>query len=212
MVLNSDAQILVKSAPYEKVGEVYDFLYDLKIILFENNCDSEGFHIVEHILLRPRCEDCLDGTKPAIDMQKCLNPQSAQPIIIVNENGKGDTVLTIGEASKFPNDVKDPYSFWITVVASENWKRFNHPTNRAYFEQTLRGETPAHIGVRVCWLTNEQMYDFETAYKKWLLELAKHKPDICAVDEAMKHLVEFLNTLTCHCCGEEEADLKLACV
>ncbi len=195
MVANSEEKILVQSAsPYKTVADAYAYLVELQAALFGNNCDSEGFHIVEHILLRPRCEDCLDGSKQAIDLRKCLNSKKIET-----------------PNPHFEPDIADPYSFWITVVASTQWQRFKHPTNQAYFEQTVRAETPAHIGVRVCWLTNNQMYDFETAYGTWLIELAQHAPDRCAVDEAAHNLVLILNDLACHCCDNEEADDTLTC-
>jgi uncharacterized protein len=195
MVLNPDEKIVAQSVSFfEKVGDAYDFLKDLKAAL-DNPCDSEGFHIVEHILLRPRCEDCLTGDKPAIDLRKCLNS------VFSIENG----------TPQYKPDVSDPYSFWITVVASTNWKRFGHPNNRAYFEQTVRAETPAHIGVRVCWLTNDEMFDFETAYGAWLVELAQHTPDRCELDERTSNVVRVLNRLSCHCCGDAEKDEPLLC-
>jgi hypothetical protein len=196
LVLNLDEKILVKSTSFfETVGQVFDFLTFLKTVLFDNNCDSEGFHIVEHILLRPRCEDCLGGIKPAIDLRKCLNAN----------------VTTVNGTPQYPNDVSDPYSFWITVVASKNWKRFGNKMNQAYFEQVLRAETPAHIGLRMCWLTNDELFDFETAYGNWLVELAQYTPDRCEVDEMATNLVTVLNRLTCNCCDSVETSDELMC-
>jgi uncharacterized protein len=196
LVLNPDEKVLAKSISFfEKVGDAFDFLTQLKAAVSNDTCDSEGFHIVEHILLRPRCEDCLGKEKPAIDLRKCLNAN----------------VPMIDGTPQYPNDVADPYSFWITVVASKNWKRFSNKMNQAYFEQTLRAETPAHIGLRMCWLTNDELFDFETAYGNWLIELAQYTPDRCEVDEMATNLVTVLNRLTCNCCDSVEESDELMC-
>ena len=215
MVLNPSEKIVAQSVSgYKKVVDAFNFLVKLKASIANDACDSEGFHLVEHILLRPRCEDCLDGKKAAIDLRKCLNPMAKTLTIndkVTKEIEKKGSEITVIGTPQYDNDVKDPYSFWLTVVASKNWKRFGHPNNQAYFEQTLRAETPAHIGLRMCWLTNDEMFNFETTYGAWLRELGQHTPDRCEVDEAALNLVNVLNGFTCNCCGETEKSEELTC-
>lgn len=187
-ILDSKRKIIAQSyAGLKTTEELKNLLLELKAIAFNEDCEAAGFHIVEHILLRPRHKDCCKD-HPALVLQK----------------GTGTPPTT--------TKVPDPYSFWITVVAADAWQHFQHPANRQVFEQTLRMETPAHIGVRICWLSNEEMYEFEVAYGRWLTELNNPKPDRCDLDEQAKLFTEVLNGLSCPvCCGADEAPMDLLC-
>lgn len=66
----------------------------------------------------------------------------------------------------------DPYSFWATVVIPYWPRRFQNPNFRQFFEDTLRREIPAHIGLRICWLDPKQLKTFETHYQAWLKALS----------------------------------------
>jgi hypothetical protein len=48
---------------------------------------------------------------------------------------------------------------------------------RAYFENKIREEAPAHVMLKICWLNNELMRAFEVRYKKWLEQLAAYSLD-----------------------------------
>lgn len=102
---------------------------------------------------------------------------------------------------------KDPYSFWITVVAPAETARFADPDFRTYFEHEFRLEMPAHISARFCYLTPDDMYKFEEAYAVWMFEKARcSPPNNCKVDAAAAQLVEVLNALPCSCaCAGKEA-------
>ena len=60
---------------------------------------------------------------------------------------------------------------------------------RRFAEQTIRMETPAHLGVKICWVSKEQLDLFQTVYCAWLAELAKPEPDR---DDLHQKLVELL--------------------
>lgn len=128
----------------------------------------EGFHVVEHILLRP--------TEP------------------------DNALLKLSLGCVLEETPKDPYSFWITVVAPAQTGRFADPDFRAFFERELRLETPAHIAVRFCYLEREDMSEFEEAFGVWRFEKAKcDPPNYCRVDEALNKLVEVMNEMPCGC-------------
>ncbi|MCP4254199.1 MAG: hypothetical protein GY775_12480 [Candidatus Scalindua sp.] len=74
------------------------------------------------------------------------------------------------------NENADPYSFRISIVLPYWPKNFQKWTFRKFFEETIRKETPAHIAVKICWVSCLQMREFEEVYKKWLQEKAKKKP------------------------------------
>jgi hypothetical protein len=48
---------------------------------------------------------------------------------------------------------------------------------RRFAEQTIRMETPAHLGLKICWVSKESLKEFGQLYCKWLAELAKSEPD-----------------------------------
>lgn len=190
-VCDDDRKFLARSAPgisIETVADAGAFLTLIKETLFNESCDSAGFHIVEHILLRPRVAHCVGDDEPALKVKDCCKS---------TEHGYA----------------ADPYSFWITVAAPQNWRRlrgeypfvsgsFQPNANHRFFERLVREHTPAHIGVRVCWLDNDQLYRFERAYGTWLTELNAPHTDSCDLDKSTEKLVAILNELDCPCCQE----------
>ena len=115
---------------------------------------TEQVYIVEHLLLRPRNIPGLqfpDGD-PLLDV--CI---------------PGDCSMC-GE--------EDPYSFRFTVVLNgEEGLAAKGLEFRHFAEQTIRMEAPAHLALKICWVSTDQFNEFETAYCAWLAELAKEEPD-----------------------------------
>jgi len=71
----------------------------------------------------------------------------------------------------------DPYSFRISVVLPHWPMHFDNMVFRNYFERKIREEAPAHLQVRVCWVSNETLRQFETCYKEWVESLAAYSQD-----------------------------------
>ncbi|MCR8557643.1 hypothetical protein KXD93_08315 [Mucilaginibacter sp. BJC16-A38] len=150
---------------------------------FNNECDAEGMHLIEHILLRPRDNTfamapvCLDA-----DCDFC------------------------GE--------QDPYSFRISVVLPYWPVHFQSMAFRSYFENIIRQELPAHTIVKVCWVNDVMLYNFENAYKAWIIALANYSADkttLPVFEAANKTLLQLLFTLhseypvaTLHDCVESK--------
>jgi hypothetical protein len=67
---------------------------------------------------------------------------------------------------------EDPYSFRASVFLPYWTEQFNNMNFRAYFENIIRAEAPAHIMLKVCWISNEQMRQLEVDYKQWINALA----------------------------------------
>lgn len=113
------------------------------IAYFERYGQAEGFHVVEHILLRKRTA--------------------------------GDTFMEVqldaaGECTC--PEVHDPYSFRMSVLLPSWPRRFQDLKFRALVEDTLRREAPAHLFLRICWLSHAQMKGFEAVYNAWCDRLA----------------------------------------
>ncbi|MBT8184983.1 MAG: hypothetical protein KJN76_09085, partial [Eudoraea sp.] len=156
---------------------------------------SEKVFVVEHILLRPR---------------------NAPSLILPD----GDPFLPVC-IDKDCNlcGEEDPYSFRITVVLNgEQGVANGGIAFRKFAEKTIRLETPAHLGVKICWVSEEQLQQFETDYCDWLTELAKAEPDKISLHNKLVKLIETFNNLksvypqaTLHDCedGDDENRVRL---
>jgi hypothetical protein len=166
----------------------------LKTYIRDTYLEAEGFHILEHILLRPRTvppppiaktrsseEDASPESEPILD--------HFLPIAVTPE----DASTLIGEPQHQHLIWQDPYSFWITMVLPYWPTRFQNMNFRRFVERTLRLEAPAHIALRIAWVGPGQMRAFEDAYRTWLeqLALATQGAD-CNLTGALNRLIELL--------------------
>lgn len=130
-------------------------------------CEVEGFHVIEHILLRPKneYEDLL--------FEVCLNTDC----------------FFCGE--------DDPYSFRITVVLPYWMEKFldDKMKIREYVDRLFRQETPAHIHVKICWVSNRQMRLIDWHYRRWLEENAKRFPDKDRLTRRLNALISIMGRL-----------------
>lgn len=139
------------------------------------DCPPEGMHLVEHILLRPRF------SPPVI---AGMSPEDVYQMFHVCLNEECDFC---GE--------EDPYSFRISLILPYRHERFQNPEFRYYFENMVRTEAPAHCLLKICWVNNTMMNEFERAYKKWLEALADYESDLIHKQPKMDPLREASNTL-----------------
>jgi len=127
--------------------------------------ETEGFHLIEHILLRPK-------TSTDELLRVCVNKECKNCLGFI-----------------------DPYSFRATAVVPYWPERFQNFDFRKFFEMTVRMEAPANVHVKICWVTQDQMKSFETNYKKWLEQISKKKPNKKLIKKAQDELVKVLQTL-----------------
>ncbi|MET0392564.1 MAG: hypothetical protein ABW019_05460 [Chitinophagaceae bacterium] len=155
-----------------KPAEADELKGTIEMLAFPECCAIRGFHIVEHILLRPKDDDYLPLFDP----------------VIVPDLSAGQT------GDKADNGViADPYSFWITVVAPAWLPEFKNNSNaQNRFEHLVRRECPAHIAVKFCWLSAREMYWFESFYLQWLYENGLEKPNERELTGHVNDLVTFL--------------------
>ena len=172
-------------ASYQEATRALRRFWRLYDALVRSHCTDtfhEGFHLIEHILLRPVLK----------------HPSSLMDVCIP------DDCHFCGE--------EDPYSFRISVYFPFWPVRFRMTEARTYIENYIREQAPAHIQVRICWLENGQMYQLETAYKRWLRLRSQLAADPEAYSKALIMLLEVMNSLIdvhpeafLHDC-EEDAD------
>lgn len=124
----------------------------LRLIDFlRNDFSEEGMFLVEHILLRP------DVTSP---------------------DGLSDQFMPVCTKRGESCEPIDPYSYRVTVVLPGWTYRFGDMDFRAFMEDLIRRELPAHILARICWIgerkgsvpdNENDMLRFEESYKAFLL-------------------------------------------
>lgn len=165
--------------------------------------NSEGLHLVEHILLRPRCnpEDCRceQYNKQCDDETGCRFVWPAQDDDPCTE--EKDICFVPGA---------DRYSFIATIVLPAWPERFRKKENRALLENILYREAPAHILLRILWLAPHDFCCFETKYKGWGRWLAQKKN--CVDDFSVCDFLAFLfdrnyecldDCMVCLPCGDD---------
>lgn len=110
----------------------------------------------------------------------------------------------------------DPYSFRISLVLPYWPSHFNNMNFRAYFENLARSESPAHCMLKICWINQDSMLQFELAWFIWINAMANYYSDKTAVNGsflqgANDNLLSILNSLhseypvaTLHDCTESK--------
>jgi hypothetical protein len=119
---------------------------DLNVVVdyFADLAQARGFHLIEHILLRPR--------------------GAADPLLPVQLDEGADCPCV---------EVTDPYSFRMSIILPSWPTEFQDTRFRSFVEDTIRREAPAQVIPRVCWISHAQMQDFERHYRAWEESLAQ---------------------------------------
>ncbi len=143
--------------------------------------NAEGMHLVEHILLRPHCVDgdCKCVIEPCDAYTRCRFVWPVQSDDPCEKDKK--YCFVPGE---------DPYSFIATAFLPAWPERFRQPENRMMLEQRLYSELPAHIMLRVLWVTPRELCFFEKIFHDWRRWLAGKK--VCTDYDPACTLIGFL--------------------
>ncbi len=72
---------------------------------------------------------------------------------------------------------QDPYTFRASVVMPYWPEEFEDLDFRTYFENTIMAEAPAQVSLKICWVNNSNMRQFEVAYRTWLNALSQSTAD-----------------------------------
>jgi hypothetical protein len=132
---------------------------------------EEKIFIVEHILLRP-------------------NKQTA-------EYPYTDPLLSIC----VPDDCDfcgedDPYSHRFTIVMNGEEGLANSGIDfRRFAEKTIREQAPAHLGLKICWVSSEQLIEFEKRWCAFLKEKAKAETDAAELNTKLVALLSAFENL-----------------
>ena len=173
--------------------------------------NSEGLHLVEHILLRPRCPDAnqnyadceCDGLpRPCIDKDNLCHFEWLP-------GGDPDPCQADKTVCFTPGC--DPYSFIATLILPAWPERFRSDSGRQIMEKLLQKEAPAHVLLRILWLRPRDFCCLEFYDKLWLEWLAHKTCDPGYTNCDFLHLLfkkEFEQLPDCESCmpcncGEE---------
>ena len=150
-----------------------------RIISLAQNRAQEGFFVVEHVLLRPlAAEDALLNPSLYEQMRESLTDFSAAC-----------------------GNIKDPYSFQVTVIYPIRVGRFEDEAFRKILEKLIRLEFPAHILVHILPVNANREPAFRTfqeAYREWLEFLYGSLPipiDPMERDRLLEERTRLLNSL-----------------
>ncbi len=170
-LLDDQGQTIARRNDYFRTSQAGGLEIDRVLAFIEDHSECEGFHLVEHILLRPKAiEDCQGG-------DDCLLS------VCVDKDCRVD-----------PGWV-DPYSFRVTIVAPYWPRRFRNMDFRRFIETTLRQEAPAHVHVKICWVNRTDMRNFEEIHHAWLIEMARETPEPEKLANCRKQLIAALASL-----------------
>ena len=133
----------------------------IETLLKLSACSIEGFHVIEHILLRPN--------------HSYVDKSSLAPVSIDCESCE---------------ESKDPYSFRVSVVLPYWPKLFQDMNFRDYIERVFRREAPAEVYVKICWIDYCQMKNFEGIYQKWLTQNNPLLLPHCDEEESLNPLIQ----------------------
>jgi hypothetical protein len=168
--------------------------------------NSEGLHVVEHILLRPRCEEdceCEQYTASCKNTTDCCFPW---------KEPAPDPCADQLDVCFIPG--ADPYSFIMTVVLPAWPARFRKAEHRQLLENILYREAPAHVLLRIRWLAPHDFCCFEREYRDWgsWLALRKSCPEEFSTCDFLTFLfnrnLECLEECeVCQPCPEEESQI-----
>lgn len=128
--------------------------------------------VIEHVLLRPRIKPSAEFPDGDPFLGVCLSADCG----------------CCGE--------EDPYSFRITIALNGSSGLANQGIAfRRFAESTIRREVPAHIGLRLCWIKEDQMMTLWPAYQGLLNTLKGRDPDPMARHQALKKVIHLLGQL-----------------
>jgi len=202
----------------------------------EMQAKQDTAQVMKHILLPYRYQVVSVAAKWRLDLLNEMNnviatgnelfnsqleTEAARDEIIAfipNMKSERDSLLGIcipGDCSLCGEE--DPYSFRLTLVLNGEVGLVNTDiVFRRFAEKTIREEVPAHLGVKICWVSSAQFKLFEEKYCTWLQELAKEEPDATALHQKFEILLIEFKSLknvypkaTLHDCAEGDDENRV---
>jgi len=152
---------------------------------------AEGFHLVEHLLLRPRRIGDPFLSLPLNETEKVPDPYSQRLSLIFPSGFARDFSLDDGDGGTGPRTETTPH-------------RFRDPEFRRHAERTVRQACPAHLLPAIYWVDrrapgtpeSEASFDgFEDRFFTWLESVLIPGSEDTATSLARARLIESLNAI-----------------
>ena len=172
-IIDEKGELLARRFEYFATSSIAEAAILKLMLLVKEQYSNEGLFVVEHLLLR------MDAT--------FLQQE--------NESFNKENFLPVCTDNDCEDCEQDPYSFRITVVLPAETLRYRNMDFRKQVENLIRQQTPAHIYPKICWVNNEQLAQFETAWKLWLTLKQEGKQNATEGLIAIRALINILFNL-----------------
>jgi len=169
---------------------------NLRQLLLLLNRQSEGLHVIEHILLRPNTHsDNANLSASNLTDQHITASKGNAPHSETNRSKENKPK----EEEKVEEKVEeDFYSLRISVVFPSWTARCHNNEFKKLAEETVQLNMPAHLYADVIWLDFQEMYEFEDLYESWMTLKSEDAPNLILLDEYSSQIVDFLKKKTSH--------------
>lgn len=153
----------------------------------ELSIQSEDFHILEHILLRPlQSEDMLVEWENDDVVERYKTAQKKRT--------SAERIFDVSD---------DFFSHRVSILLPSWTARFSDPGYRSLVAETFNLLIPAHLVCDLYWLSPEEMCDFENRYNRWLSQKSNLHGDSLILDDLSEELIIFIKNLDQN--GDEDA-------
>ncbi|MEM6342505.1 MAG: hypothetical protein AAF927_01445, partial [Bacteroidota bacterium] len=146
--------------------------------------NAEGFHLLEHILFRPKAggqlDRCLSKLHGFEAVKECALGENVQ--LSGQDLFNGEPYYQSDPHSAETDDfnyvpLADPLSFWCTLVLPQWSYRYTFENFQELLLDELNAYAPAQIAFKICWLPPQEMCQFEKQYRHWLKQQEKNLED-----------------------------------
>ncbi len=171
--------IAANSTDFDTEQSALDAVDGIALFLKSITADERIF-LLEHILLRPYASEQID-----------------ESVHYRTENDERYLLSTCFHEEESDCGNGDAYSFRATVVMPAWPERFKEMSFRNYLDRFIRKQAPAHIYVKICWVSEVQMDAFEGAYSTWMALLPDRDREgrMTAYLSALERLIDVWRTL-----------------
>ena len=145
----------------------------------ELSIQSEDFHLLEHILLRPLKPDDM-----VVEWDK-------KEVLERYSKAQKERVAT-GRIYDMPDEF---FSHRISIFLPSWTARFSDPGYRSLVAETFNLLIPAHLVCDIYWLSPEEMCDFENRYNRWLSQKSDLHGNSFTLDDLSEDLILFIQNI-----------------
>lgn len=189
-----EAAVKTSIGLYNSLGDAKKALNNTVDALTELSIKSEGFHLVEHILLRPGLASKSFGFQVYTEDHQLLTNKMEWETFEKREQAVRSLLENVKHVYSncyikylikiSPTEFIDEefYSFRMSFVFPAWPARFQDASFREFTKTLIRTYTPAYIHTRIYWLGIKKMQKFEALYFPWFSSLQhKKQADECEI-------------------------------